>query len=329
MLTVAQTLGGAMLLAVFLPCGIAGAQPDAASLTRAQFDAMLARVDNSSRWGPQDERGTLNFITAEVRRAAASEVRDGMSISLARDVIAGAEGGFLPTTIDFFHVPDSVLGPSDNSVMWSGEKLGLFYHGWGHTHIDALSHITYLGRAYNRRSVTRHEGAPDYGRIDLMRDGLISRGVLVDVPRLREKLRAAREAPLSVEDLVAWESQTGIRIRPGDIVLIRSGRWEPATPLARSAGVHPSVAEWLRERNVAALGDEGGTDMNPSPVAGITAPFHVLAIVGMGMPLMENLDLERLASEAAKRSRWTFLFVGAPLRIQSGTGSPLNPIAVF
>lgn len=329
MLNVAKTLRGTMLIAMFLPYEIAGAQANAAPLTRVQFDAMLARVDNSSRWGPQDELGTLNFITAGVRRAAASEVRDGKSISLARDVIAGSEGGFLPTTIDFFHIPDSVLGPSDNSVMWSGEKLGLFYHGWGHTHIDALSHLTYRGRAYNRRTVTRHEGPPGHGRIDLMRDGLMSRGVLVDVPRLRAAQRAAVETPLSVEDLVAWERQTGIRIRSGDIVMIRSGRWEPAKPLARSAGVHPSVAEWLRERSVAAFGDEGGTDMTPSPVSGINSPFHVLAIVGMGMPLIENLDLERLASEAAKRSRWTFLFVAAPLRIQSGTGSPLNPLAVF
>ena len=329
MLNVVRTLCGAMLIAMLLPHGVAGAQANTAPLTRAEFDAMLARVDNSSRWGPQDELGTLNFITADVRRAAASEVRDGKSISLARNVTAGAEGEFFPTTVDFFHVPDSVLGPSDNSVMWAGEKIGLFYHGWGHTHIDALSHLTYLGRAYNRRTVTRHEGAPDYGRIELMRDGLITRGVLVDVPRLRAAQSAAREAPLSVADLIAWERQTGIRIRPGDIVMIRSGRWESAKPPARSAGVHPSVAEWLRERSVAAFGDEGGTDMTPSTVSGINSPFHVLALVGMGMPLIENLDLEQVASEAAKRSRWTFLFVAAPLRIQSGTGSPLNPLAVF
>jgi kynurenine formamidase len=328
-MNLAKTLRGIVLVAVVVPHGIAGAQANTGPLTRAEFEAMLARVDNSSRWGPQDERGTLNFITPRVRRAAASEVREGTSISLARDLIAGSEGGFLPTTVDFMHVPDSVLGPADNSVMWAGEKLGLFYHGWAHTHVDALSHLTYRGRGYNRRAVTRREGAPDHGRIDLMRDGLMSRGVLVDVPRLRAAQGASSKAPLSVDDLAAWERPKGIRIRSGDIVIIRSGRWESANPPARSTGVHPSVAEWLRERNVAAFGDEGGTDMSPSPVTGINSPFHVLAIVGMGMPLIENLDLEALASEAARRSRWTFLFVAAPLRIQSGTGSPLNPLAVF
>ncbi|HVF38388.1 MAG TPA: hypothetical protein VM939_00710 [Gemmatimonadaceae bacterium] len=108
-----------------------------------------------------------------------------------------------------------------------------------------------------------------------------------------------------------------------------SGRWDPAKPRDRSLGVHPTVAEWLHKRGVAAVGDEGGTDMSPTPVAGINSPFHVLALVGMGMPLIENLDLERLAREAATRSRWTFLFVAAPLRVQAATGSALNPLAVF
>ena len=328
MLNVAKTLCGAMLLATLLPYGVAAAQATATPLTRAQFDAMLARVDNSSRWGAQDELGTLNLITPSVRRAAASQVREGMSISLAREVTANAKA-MIPTTIEFFHFPDSVLGPSDNSVWWSGEKIGVFYHGWTDTHIDALSHLSYRGRAYNRRTVSRHEGPPDHGRVDSMRDGLMSRGVLVDIPRLRAKQRATTESPLTVADLTAWERKTGVRIRSGDIVLIRSGRWGPAEPRPRSLGVHPTVAEWLHGRGVAAVGDEGGTDMATTAVTGITSPFHVLALVGMGMPLMENLDLERLGAEAAKRSRWTFLFVAAPLRVRSATGSALNPLAVF
>src|SRR5688500_605215 len=329
MLNVGQALWGARLMAILLPHEHAGAQAPATSLTRAQFDAMLARVDNSSRWGPQDELGTLNLITPHVRRAAASEVRNGTSISLAREIIPAAKCELVPTTIEFLHLPDSVLGPSDNSVMWAGETVGLFYHGWANTHVDALSHLSYLGRAYNRRTVSRHEGPPDHGRIDAMRDGLMSRGVLVDIPRLRAKQRATTEAPLTVADLIAWEGQTGVRIRSGDRVLIRSGRWGPAEPRPRSLGVYPTVAEWLHRRGVAAVGDEGGTDMAATAVTGITSPFHVLALVGMGMPLMENLDLERLGAEAAKRSRWTFLFVAAPLRVRSATGSALNPLAVF
>ena len=328
MLNVLQTLSGSMLMWILLPLGTAASQSTATPLTRAQFDAMLARVDNASRWGAQDELGTLNLITASVRRAAASQVREGTSISLAREVAANAQI-MIPTTIEFFHFPDSVLGPSDNSVWWAGEKIGLFYHGWTDTHIDALSHLSYQGISYNRRTVSRHEGPPDHGRIVVMQDGVMSRGVLVDIPRLRANQRVTTEAPLSVADLVAWERQMGVRIRSGDIVLIRSGRWDPAKPRPRSLGVHPTVAEWLHKRGVAAVGDEGGTDMATTAVTGITSPFHVLALVGMGMPLMENLDLARLGREAAKRSRWTFLFVAAPLRVQSATGSALNPLAIF
>lgn len=162
-----------------------------------------------------------------------------------------------------------------------------------------------------------------------MRDGLISRGVLVDLARLRANQRTEPGSPLTAQDLIAWERQTGIKIRSGDVVLIRSGRWDPASPRGGSMGIHPSVAEWLHERGVAAVGDEGGTDISPTPVSGINSPFHVLALVGMGMPLVENLDLERLGREAATRTRWTFLFVAAPLTIRAGTGSPINPLAVF
>lgn len=330
MLNPGRTQWVAMLMLTLIAFTPSAAQPGVAPLTRPQFDAMLARVDNSRRWGERDERGTLNLVTGEVRRAAASELRDGTSISLAREVVSGpVEGSSQPATIDFLYLPDSVLGPSDNSVMWAGEQLGLFYHGWAYTHVDALTHLTYRGRGYNGRKVTRFEGAPDHAGVGTMRDGLVTRGVLVDLPRLRATRRTEPGSPLTTEELVAWERQTGVRIHSGDVVLIRSGRWDPASPRGRSVGVHPSVAEWLHERGVAALGDEGGTDMAPTPVSGITSPFHVLALVGMGMPLLENLDLERLGREAASRSRWTFLFVAVPLAVRAGTGSPINPLAIF
>jgi len=110
--------------------------------------------------------------------------------------------------------------------------------------------------------------------------------------------------------------RAGVRLRKGDVALLRSGRWSPeavAAGVAGSAGLHPSAAAWLHGRGIASGGDEGGTDLKPSVVSGITSSFHVLALVAMGMPLLENLDLERLAVDAAARSRWSFLFVAAPL----------------
>jgi len=304
-------------------------------MARPDFDALFARVNNAGRWGAQDERGTLNFITPAVRRAASAEVRTGVTISLAREMVHGEPpGGFGPITVEVVTLSDSVLGPSDGSSSWAGERTTLFYHGWEYTHIDALSHMpTYHGRGYNNAPSTH---APPTGQtrnsVAAMRDGVISRGVLIDLPALKGVPYVAPGGAITAADLEAWERRTGVRIRTGDVVLVRSGRWTaPARALnvARSAGIHPSTAAWLHARGVAALGDEAGTDTSPTAVEGINSPMHVLALVGMGMPLIENLDLEELAKQATAQKRWTFLFVLAPLNVRGATGSPANPIAVF
>ena len=304
-------------------------------MSRAEFDALLKQVDNSGRWGEQDERGTLNLITPDVRRTAASEVKTGVTMSLAREMVHGQpEGGLGPIAVDLLVVSDSIIGPSDGSVVWAVERTSLMYHGWSYTHIDALSHMpAYHGRGYNK---VRSAHAPPVGQarnsVAAMRDGLMTRGVLIDLPALKGVRYVAPGGAITAEDFEAWEKRAGLRVRPGDIVLVRSGRWSEAASAANvagSAGIHPSAATWLRARGVAALGDEGGTDTRPTTVEGINSPLHVLALVGMGMPLIENLDLERLAREAAAQKRWTFLLVIAPLNVRGATGSAVSPIAVF
>jgi kynurenine formamidase len=312
----------------------AASAQDVRPMARADFDALLATVNNAGRWGNQDERGTLNLITADVRRAASSEVRTGITVSLAREMVHGEpEGGFGPITVDLVVLSDSVLGPSDGSVVWAGEQMSLFYHGWSYTHIDALTHLAYHGRGYNN-AASAH--APPVGQarnsVAAMRDGIVARGVLIDLPALKGVPYVAPGGAITAADFEAWEERTGVRVRPGDILLVRSGRWSAAASAANvtgSAGIHPSAAAWLHARGVAALGDEGGTDTTPTAVAGINSPLHVLALVGMGMPLIENLDLDRLASEAAAQNRWTFLLVIAPINVRGATGSAVNPIAIF
>jgi kynurenine formamidase len=321
-----------VLAAVVLPR--AASAQDVRPMARADFDALLATVNNAGRWGNQDERGTLNLITADVRRAASSEVRTGITVSLAREMVHGEpEGGFGPITVDLVVLSDSVLGPSDGSVVWAGEQMSLFYHGWSYTHIDALTHLAYHGRGYNN-AASAH--APPVGQarnsVAAMRDGIVARGVLIDLPALKGVPYVAPGGAITADDFEAWEERTGVRVRPGDILLVRSGRWSEAASAANvtgSAGIHPSAAAWLHARGVAALGDEGGTDTTPTAVEGINSPLHVLVLVGMGMPLIENLDLDRLASEAAAQNRWTFLLVIAPLNVRGATGSAVNPIAIF
>lgn len=306
-----------------------------APLSRPAFDSLFAQVDNAGRWGADDERGTLNLITPEVRAAAAAEVRSGVTVSLAREMVHGEpEGGFGPIEVDVEVLSDSILGPSDGSAIWAAERTSLFYHGWAYTHIDALSHMpAYRGRGYNDAPLAH---APPEGQtrnsVAAMVDGVMSRGVLVDLPTLKGVDYVAPGGAITARDLEAWEARTGVRIHQGDIVLIRSGRWSApalAANVSGSAGIHPTTAAWLHERGVAVLGDEGGTDASPTAVEGINSPMHVLALVAMGMPLMENLDLDRLAAEAAARDRWTFLLMVAPLNVRGATGSPANPIAVF
>jgi kynurenine formamidase len=321
--TIRYATAGGVALALHLAAAVAGAQ-QAVPLSRPAFDSLFARVDNAGRWGTGDQLGTLNLVTPAVRRAAIKEGRDGVVVSLAREVQAGpVPGAFEPAGVEVLTVSDSVIGPSDGSVRWAAERLTLVFHGWAFTHIDALNHLTYGGRSYNggAAAATASTRAPAGGQ----RDGVVTRGVLVDLPRLK----AATDGGVTAAHLEAWERQSGVRIRSGDIVLVRSGRWAPGAAPSASHGFHPSAAEWLRARGVVAVGDEGSADGAPSLVPGITSPFHVLAIVAMGMPLIENLDLDALAREAAARSRWTFLLVVAPLDVRNGTGSVVNPIAVF
>jgi kynurenine formamidase len=320
------------LFSMLQPLQLAGqaVQP----MTRPEFEALFRQVDNAGRWGSQDERGTLNLITSDVRRAAAAEVRTGITVSLAREMVHGEpEGGLGPITVEVQVASDSLLGPSDGSVVWAVENTSLMYHGWVYTHVDALSHMAYLGRGYNDAPATH---APPAGQrrnsVASMRDGVITRGVLVDLPALRRVAFVAPGGAITASDLEAWERRTGVRIGPGDIVLVRSGRWSApalAANVERSAGIHPTTAAWLHARGVAALGDESGTETWPTAVAGISSPLHVLALVAMGMPLIENLDLEELARQATEQKRWTFLLVLAPLNVRGATGSPVNPVAVF
>ena len=308
---------------------------DTGPMTRAAFEALYAAVDNAGRWGALDELGTLNLVTPAVRRMAAGEFRDGATVSLARTLVPGeVPYAAEPASLEFMQLPDSAIGPADDSVWWTAERIGLFFHGGAITHVDALSHISYQGRTYNGGVELGPDGAPVRLAVGSMRDGIVTRGVLVDLPRLQGKSYLAADYIVTAEDLEAWEQQAGVRVRSGDVLLLRTGHWAreaelgPVAPGNPGPGMHPGVARWLHERGVAALGADL-TEPVPSLVAGINGPLHVLALVAMGMPLFDAMDLEELASAAASRSRWTFLFIAAPLDIEGATGSPLNPLALF
>ena len=287
------------------------------------------------RWGPDDELGTLNELTALRVIAASHLVRTGLAVSLSLPLHT-TPAPDCPTPAEFrmtqYHDADVGLG----SMGFAKDFVGVDYHGDGHTHIDALCHVAYEGRLYNgvaAGSVTDKGASAE--AIDVVRDGIIGRGVLLDVPRLRRVPWLEPGEHVFRDDLEAAGREQHVEIARGDIVLVRTGHprrlaelgpWDTAN---RKAGLHPTAIPWLAERGIAALGGDGNSDSAPSTTEGLAFPIHVLALNAMGLPLLDYLQLEELRRACESEGRWEFLFVTAPLRITGGTGSPVNPLAIL
>lgn len=285
-------------------------------------------LSNWGRFGGDDQLGALNLITAQKRAAAAGLVRTGRTVSCARA---------LPTR----PAPDNPNPVTHAMLGTATEGAGLDYfaiafHGFSTSHIDALCHIFHEGKLYNgypTERVTAH-GALDLG-IHELREGVVSRGVLLDVPRARGTAYLEPGTPIFPDDLERAEAQAGIRVDAGDVLLVHTGRWRyrdehgPWNPQQGLAGLDARCLPWLHERGVAALGCDGVSDVVPSRVEGVAMPIHTVAIVAMGLHLLDNLELGDLAAACAEEGRWEFLLTIAPLVLRRGTGSPVNPIAMF
>ena len=293
------------------------------------FDTWMMELSNWGRWGDDDQLGTLNLITPEKRREAVALVTDGMSVSLAHNVeTRSAVDNPRP-----FDVAMIGLNGTGASVM---DQWTVSYHGYAHTHLDALCHFSHQGQMFNgvpNTSVTI-DGCAKLA-IDNFKDGIVTRGILIDIPHLRGVDFLELESPIYPEELEAWEAKMGINVRSGDAVFVRTGRWgkrEAGGPWdvgSRVAGLHASTARWFRERDVAVIGTDHGADVHPSGMEDVSHPLHILLLVAMGTPIFDNVDLEDLSRAANGRQRWEFLLTAAPVPVPGGTGSPLNPIATF
>jgi kynurenine formamidase len=298
------------------------------ALTMQQVDRWMSELSNWSRWGKDDQRGTLNLMTPMVRREALKIVRDGVSVSLAH-------------TIEKQQAPDNPrpLG-QEMTLDNAGHAMDLYtiwYHGSVITHIDSLCHYSFEGKIYNgfdRAKIAQGPGCVQNG-VENQKDGIMTRGILVDMPLLKNVPYLEPGAAVTAADLEAWEKFAGVKIRAGDALFLRTGRWAQRTQkgawnvAVNAAGFHASVLPWLKARDVALLGNDAVTDVQPSGVQGSPRPIHQVAIVAMGLPLIDVMDLEAVAKEAASRKRWEFLLTAAPVPVLGGTGFPLNPIATF
>jgi len=299
------------------------AQPDH-KVTKADVDKWMTELSNWGRWGKDDQLGTLNLITPAKRREAVALVKEGYSISMAHNVLtekaADNENPFVHTMLPTgggFHM----------------DNFSISFHGMGQTHFDALCHASYQGNMFNGVSVDTitAQGCPQDSVLPV-KTGILTRGVIIDIARLKGVDYLEPGTPIFPEDLAAWEKQTGVKVSAGDAVFVRSGRWAMRAakgPGVAFAGLHASCARWLHDRGVAVLGGDADPEVIPSQVEGVGAPMHLMALVAMGLPLFDECDLEDLGREAAKRKRWVFLFTAAPLAVPGGTGSPINPIATY
>lgn len=311
--------------------------------SEAEVSGYFTKLSNWGRWGKDDQLGTLNLITPQKRLQAARLVRDGVSVSCARPIPRGEQAPDI--TNPFLHfmtgTGEGFAGQKSEPgrMQGTGDFYGIAYHGYYFTHLDANCHILYNGQMYNGQSaalVTAREGAKA-GAIGLVHMGVVTRGVLLDIPRARgvKWLEPGKDHQIFPEDLDAAEQAQKVRVEQGDALLIRTGHWRRrkelgAWPLAQGrAGLHGACLPWLRERGVAMLGSDSANDAVPSGYEAYIQPVHQIGIPILGLWLMDNGNLEELAAACEQRSRWQFMFMLAPLRVETGTGSPVNPLAIF
>jgi kynurenine formamidase len=216
--------------------------------------------------------------------------------------------------------------------------FGVQPHGLTITHLDALNHLTWHGQLYNGAAageVSTVKGGAR-GSAEHVARGVLTRGVLLDVPAALGLDWIEPASPVTAAQLDACASAASVEVRAGDVLIIRTGR-DPrlrAAPVPGPAG--PDLAgldldclPWLRERDVAILGSDGAHDVVPARLSGVHTPVHVVSLVGMGMWLLDNLAVEELAAACRERGTWQFLFTMAPIALKNSTGVPVNPLVVL
>jgi kynurenine formamidase len=313
--------------------------PAADRVDVAEFERIFAAVRNWGRWGPDDQLGTLNYLTPDRVVAAAALVRSGRHVSMAIPIntVAGPDN---PNPAIHHVIQGHDIDIGSGGVRFGFDFIGMAFHGDCHTHVDAMCHLSWKGQTYNGRpaqEVLTTRGGTSLD-VDAYATGLVGRGVLYDIPRFRGVEWLDPGDAVTRGELEAYEREMGIAVGEGDVFLFRTGHharrlrlgaWDNGATGEGKAGLHVDTIEWMHERHVAAFLPDGDGETVPSTVTGIGYPIHPLQLVAMGMLTADSLQLEDVANACRDESRLEFMVVGLPLRIVGGTGSPWNPIAIF
>jgi kynurenine formamidase len=302
----------------------------------AEFEVLAAALSNWGRWGADDELGTVNLLTPERAAAAAARVRSGVTVGLGR-TLTTAPAPDNPHPMLHLMKSSGESAP-DLGGAHASDWIGLSYHGFATSHLDAHSHQFWNGRIYNDRpaaDVRTNHGAR-HGSVESYSSGLVGRGVLLDAPRALNRAWLEPGEGLGPDDLDQIAAAEKVELIAGDLLLVRTGRDARALELGGidpmthgSPGLSMQCLPWLRARDVAVLGSDVQSDVMVPGGPPHQMPVHAGALALLGLPLLDNLSLEELAAQCAEQGRWDFLLTVAPLAIRGGTGSPVNPVAVL
>ncbi len=307
----------------------------------ANFDHLAEKLRNWGRWGAEDQRGCLNHIGAETLKGAAGEVRDGKLFNLGlkfdRNGPQLGGGRFNPRVYatDLF----TPLNPAVPGVCYSDDVVHMPLQCA--TQWDALGHVHYDGQLYNgcsARECLTEKGAGKMGIEHLASPGILSRGVLLDIARLKGVERLPLDYAITPDDLTACCEKQGVKPGVGDIILVRTGHMQRFTQdgdrvayMGMQPGLNFACAEWAHDRSLAAVAaDNMAVEILDREGLGSDMPlaFHMLALRDMGMPLGEMFNLEALAADCAEDGRYTVMLSAPPLEVTNGFGSPVNPLAL-
>lgn len=299
------------------------------------------KLSNWGRWGPDDQLGTPNLITPDKTKRALATVQEGVTVSLAREILWDPAADVPSPPVHFmlesgegWASGDKVSSRPNAAAI---DYIGMVFHGVAITHVDSLAHFFWDGKTYNGRPahlVSTSLGATVCSVV-AAKQGFISRGVLVDVPLIRGVDWLERGEGVMPEDILAAEERCGFKVEEGDILLIRTGQLHrrdvegPAPGSLGSTACQAACLPLFHERGIAVMGSDTGNDVRPAHYARVPQPIHQVGITAMGLWILDNANLEDIAEACSQRNRWQFLVSINPLPLHNTTGSPVNPIAVF
>ena len=310
----------------------APAAPADTAVLRGQYEQWRKDFKTWGKWAPegQESKGTSNLITPQKVLSAMKLVKNGIVVSLAHPEPQGVAADVGAAGI-FHRVTNGITagGTSDN--------YQVSYHGQTIAHIDSWCHFFENGQMYNgvpvQDNLTPETGCRK-GSVMNWKDGVTTRAVLYDIAQLKGVDWVDPSVPITRADLEAWEKKSGVKAGPGDIPLLYIGRWKRRAALGAwstpVAGYYADTIPWMHERLPAFIGHDFNIDWNPRPGwEGMRNPIHVAVLNWMGINIIECLDLEEAVKTARRLNRYEFVITFAPLPVEGGTGSPVNPLAIF